>query len=78
MLRDLMTNFYDHHPYQFLKIETPRGLIKGESRDARHKEEIDVYGFSWGMTPTMIKELRIIKGVDSASTPFAGCCITKP
>jgi type VI secretion system secreted protein Hcp len=58
------------------------GLIKGESQDDQHKGEIEVVSWSWGMqakasmgggTATgkaTINDLRIVKRVDSASTPL--------
>jgi type VI secretion system secreted protein Hcp len=58
------------------------GLIKGESQDTVHANEIDVVSWSWGMQarPTLgggtasgkavINDLRIVKRVDSASTPL--------
>jgi type VI secretion system secreted protein Hcp len=65
----------------FLKIEgSKQGLIKGESRDAAHKDEIDVLTWSWGMQShpsiqsglasgkTSITELVVTKGADRAST----------
>jgi type VI secretion system secreted protein Hcp len=65
----------------FLKVETARqGVIKGESSDDKHKTEIDVLGWSWGMraqsalagagasSKATFDELRITKNVDSAST----------
>ena len=67
----------------FLLIKGARsGLIKGESQDTAHEHEIDVVSWSWGMqarstlgggTPTgksTMRELRILKRVDSASTPL--------
>ena len=34
----------------FLKIEGARmGPIKGEAQDQLHREEIDIYGWNWGM-----------------------------
>ena len=55
------------------------GLIKGESQDDQHKDEIDVLSWSWGMqakaslgggsmNKTSINELKIVKNIDSAST----------
>jgi type VI secretion system secreted protein Hcp len=56
------------------------GLIKGESSDQKHKEEIEVLRWSWGMQakPTLgggsasgkasINDLKIVKRVDRAST----------
>lgn len=65
----------------FLKVETARqGVIKGESRDNKHANEIDVLGWSWGMRAqtamsgagtapkATLDELDITKRVDSAST----------
>jgi len=56
------------------------GLIKGESQDTQHKDEIEVLSWSWGMQgkaslgggaatgKASIQDLKIIKKVDSAST----------
>ena len=65
----------------FLKVKGSKsGLIKGEAHDTAHADEIEVLSWSWGMqgratlgggTATgkaIIKELKIIKRVDSAST----------
>ena len=63
----------------FLKIDgTRQGAIKGEARDAGHKDEIDVLGWTWGMegnlvhgqatAKTAVRELKIIKQVDRATT----------
>jgi type VI secretion system secreted protein Hcp len=65
----------------FLKVKGAKsGLIKGEAHDTAHAEEIDVLGWSWGMqgratlgggTATgkaIIRELKIVKRVDSSST----------
>lgn len=65
----------------FLKVETARqGVIKGESIDDKHRTEIDVKSWSWGMSArsaiagvgatgkATLDELRIVKKVDSAST----------
>jgi type VI secretion system secreted protein Hcp len=65
----------------FLMIKGAKhGLIKGESQDDKHKDEIDVLSWSWGMQakPSLgggtatgkatINDLRIVKRVDSAST----------
>ena len=58
------------------------GVIKGESQDSAHGKEIDVVSWSWGMqtqvsagSTTMkgraiIRDLKIVKRVDSASTPL--------
>jgi type VI secretion system secreted protein Hcp len=63
----------------FLKIDGSRqGAIKGEARDAGHIDEIDVLGWNWGMegnlihgqatAKTTVRELKIIKHVDKATT----------
>ncbi len=65
----------------FLSIKGARtGPIKGESADKTHVNEIDVLSWSWGMQAraslgggvatgkASIRELRIVKKVDSAST----------
>jgi type VI secretion system secreted protein Hcp len=56
------------------------GLIKGESQDDRHKGEIEITSWSWGMEgrqslggggakgKATMHELKIVKRVDSAST----------
>jgi type VI secretion system secreted protein Hcp len=58
------------------------GEIKGESQDSAHAKQIDVVSWTWGMQakpnlggggasgkPT-VHELKIVKRVDSASTPL--------
>lgn len=65
----------------FLKMEGQKsGVVKGESSDKDHKGEIDVLGWSWGMSTsstiggagagsrTSLSELRIRKLTDTAST----------
>lgn len=65
----------------FLKVETTKqGPIKGESRDDKHRDEIDVAAWSWGMEAktalgaagpapkATVNELVVTKRVDSAST----------
>lgn len=67
----------------FLSVKGARsGAIKGESQDDIHAGEIDVVSWSWGMQakPTIgggsvggkavVHELKIVKRVDSASTPL--------
>src|SRR5919204_3930169 len=56
------------------------GLIKGESNDRKHKDEIEVLRWSWGMQarPSLggglatgkasVNDLKIVKRVDKAST----------
>jgi type VI secretion system secreted protein Hcp len=65
----------------FLMVKGAKhGLIKGESQDDKHKGEIDVLSWSWGMQgrPSLgggaasgkatINDLKIVKNIDSAST----------
>jgi type VI secretion system secreted protein Hcp len=52
----------------FLKIEG----IEGESQDAKHKNEIDVISFSWGINNpergrTRLEEFHVVKSIDLAS-----------
>jgi type VI secretion system secreted protein Hcp len=67
----------------FLSVKGARsGVIKGESKDTAHPNEIDVVSWSWGMQAqkslgggtasgkAVIGELKILKRVDSASTPL--------
>jgi type VI secretion system secreted protein Hcp len=67
----------------FLAIKGQKsGVIKGESADATHPNEIQVVSWSWGMqgkpslgggTPSgkaVIQELKIVKNLDCASTPL--------
>ena len=67
----------------FLSVKGARsGQIKGESQDSVHSKEIDVVSWSWGMQgrpalggggasgKAIVHELKIIKRVDSASTPL--------
>lgn len=69
----------------FLKIEgAKQGLIKGESKDASHKDEVDVLSWAWGMQShasiqsgltsgkTSITELTVTKRADRASTAIMG------
>jgi type VI secretion system secreted protein Hcp len=67
----------------FLSVKGARsGVIKGESQDTVHPREIDVVSWSWGMqahpalggggaaSKALVHELKIVKRVDSASTPL--------
>jgi type VI secretion system secreted protein Hcp len=69
----------------FLKI----GDIKGEARDAKHKQEIDVLSWNWGMSQTgsmhvgggggsgkvNVQNLTVTKWVDKATpTLMKYCC----
>ena len=58
------------------------GEIKGESQDSAHAKQIDVVSWNWGMQAkpalgggvatgkAIVHELKIVKRVDSASTPL--------
>lgn len=64
----------------FLSIKGAKsGVIKGESQDTAHADEIDVISWTWGMqgkatlgggtaAKATVRELKVIKRVDSAST----------
>jgi len=66
----------------FLSVKGQKaGLIKGEAQDLKHANEIQVVSWSWGMQgkPSLaganspsgrvsIRELKIVKTIDSAST----------
>ena len=67
----------------FLSVKGAKsGVIKGESQDKVHANEIDVVSWSWGMQAraalgggvatgkATMRELKIVKRVDSASTPL--------
>ncbi len=67
----------------FLSVKGAKsGVIKGESQDSVHGNEIDVISWSWGMQnkpalggggtthKAIVHELKIVKRVDSASTPL--------
>jgi type VI secretion system secreted protein Hcp len=67
----------------FLLIDGQKtGAIKGESADKVYPGQIDVLGWSWGMESstaigggstgarTSLSALRIVKGVDAATTPL--------
>jgi len=68
----------------FLKI----GDIKGESRDAKHKDEIDVLSWSWGMshpstTPggggaskVSVQDIAVTKYIDAATAPLIMACVS--
>jgi type VI secretion system secreted protein Hcp len=69
----------------FLKIEGSRqGVIKGESQDHKHKDEIDVVAWSWGMqgqtirgqsaaAKTSVSAVTLTKRVDRATTALMSC-----
>lgn len=66
------------------------GDIKGESADAKHKEEIEVLSFSWGVTNTPVmapgagggagkatfQDLSIVHTIDKASPMLLKACAT--
>jgi type VI secretion system secreted protein Hcp len=65
----------------FLMVKGAKcGLIKGEAQDDLHKGEIEVLRWSWGMQAkstlgggvatgkASVRELRVVKRIDSAST----------
>jgi type VI secretion system secreted protein Hcp len=65
----------------FLSVNgAQHGAINGEAQDDKHKNEIEVLGWSWGMQgkssvgggaatgKATMRELRILKRVDKAST----------
>ena len=67
----------------FLMVKGARtGVIKGEAQDEKHKAEIDVLSWSWGMQAKVslgggaatgkatVHELKIVKKIDSATTPL--------
>jgi type VI secretion system secreted protein Hcp len=68
----------------FLKL----GDIKGESKDSKHKEEIDVLAWSWGMSQSgtthmgtgggagkvSVQDISVTKYLDKASHILAGAC----
>jgi type VI secretion system secreted protein Hcp len=73
----------------FLMVKgASHGLIKGEAQDDKHKDEIEVLSWSWGMEakPSLgsggasgrasIHELKVVKNVDSASTALMGALRT--
>src|SRR5262245_59538869 len=70
---------------QFIKI----GTLKGESRDAKHKEEIDVLAWSWGVSNSgsaqqgggqgagkcNVQDLSFTKYIDKSSPDLMlACC----
>jgi type VI secretion system secreted protein Hcp len=67
----------------FLSIKGAKsGVIKGESQDSAHQNEIDVVSWSWALQSksslgggaatgkAVAQELKIVKRVDCASTPL--------
>ncbi|MGC4085921.1 MAG: type VI secretion system tube protein Hcp [Vicinamibacterales bacterium] len=75
----------------FLAVKgAARGKIAGESQDGgKHKGEMEILGWSWGMQArtaagggtamvgrAVIRELKVLKKVDSASTALMGALRT--
>jgi type VI secretion system secreted protein Hcp len=73
----------------FLSVKgATHGVINGEAQDDKHKGEIEVLAWSWGIQgkPSLgggaasgkatIRELRIVKHVDKASTALMGAVRT--
>ncbi len=70
----------------FLKLKG----IDGESKDHKHKGEIDIHSFSWGMSQSgtfgggggggagkvSVQDLNVMKNVDKASCKLMACCAT--
>jgi type VI secretion system secreted protein Hcp len=68
----------------FLKLDS----IKGESKDDKHKEEVEVLAWSWGLSQTgsahygsgagagkvSVQDISITKYIDKASHILAGAC----
>jgi len=66
----------------FLHVKSNGSAIKGEARDDQHQDEIEVFGWSWGMesksaaganapiSKRTLRELNILKKVDAASVPL--------
>jgi type VI secretion system secreted protein Hcp len=66
------------------------GDIKGESIDDKHKDEIEVFSFSWGVTNSVgagsgggggagkaaFKEFSIVHSIDKASPVLLAACAT--
>ena len=63
------------------------GNIKGESADAKHKDEIEVLSFSWGVTSSaagpggvagkpVFQDLAFVHHVDKASPALMQACAT--
>jgi type VI secretion system secreted protein Hcp len=73
-----------NHEDFFLKIDTEKGgAVKGEAQDRDHKDEIELLGWSWGLSaPTSatgmrkgraaVHQLVVRKRADSATTALMG------
>jgi len=73
----------------FLSVKgATHGVINGESLDDKHKGEIEVLSWSWGIEgksslggggatgKAIVRELKIVKNVDKASTALMGAVRT--
>lgn len=73
----------------FLSVKgATHGVINGEAQDDKHKGEIEVLSWSWGILgkPSLgggaasgkasVRELKIVKNVDKASTALMGAVRT--
>lgn len=73
----------------FVTLKTDRaGIIQGEASEERHKGEIQISGFSWGMSSAseissgqasgrrQHKPLRLYKSIDGATAPLASALAT--
>lgn len=72
------------HEDFFLKVDSEKGgAVKGEAQDRDHKDEIDVIGWSWGLSAATsttglttgraaVHQLVVRKRTDSASTALMG------
>lgn len=76
-------------PDIFLHVQTKRaGKIKGEGTTQGHEDDIDVSGWSWGISANTAigstaatarhsyKHLVVIKGIDSASTGLLSALVS--
>jgi type VI secretion system secreted protein Hcp len=69
----------------FLKLDS----IKGEAQDSKHKEEVDILAWSWGMAQSgtthmgsgggagkvSVQDIHITKWIDAASAPLMLACL---
>ena len=72
----------------FLKLEDQKGMVKGESQDDKHKDEIDVLAWGWSMSQSgnthfgggsgagkvSIADISITKWVDKATPNLMKGC----
>jgi type VI secretion system secreted protein Hcp len=74
----------------FFKIQDQKGVVKGESKDSVHKDEIGVLAWSWGLSNSgtfgdgggggggkaNLQDLSFTKYVDSSSPTLLTSCVT--